>query len=369
VRLDVEGEYREKDDAVALRSAAATRPGLLLKGGGSVLKLATTRDLKFEGALEYDWDKLNPLARELAGASFTGTGKGSRPVKLEGPLNAPEGVLVSLGGKAGAGWESLSAYGFDVGRTDVTAKLAKGALAFDPINTSAGGGTLLLAPTIYLDKNPPFATLPKGPILVKVKLTTQSAGGAIKFALPAIAGSARADGSFDAGVNENAKLVLGAPAQSTASGLIVIHKATLAPGPVIAEVATLLGAQNTTMTLANGTVVPFQVEKGRVYHQNFPIKLGGTTIRTSGSVGFDESLELVVEVPLPNDLPLLKNHPILMKAAAGKPVKVPLKGTLTKPLIDVKAFNEAVIVAARSNVKGVGKELFDKELNKLFQKK
>ncbi len=369
VRLEVDGEYREREDVLALKSAAAARPGLLLKGGGSISKVATTRDLKFEGALEYDWDRLNPLARELAGASFTGTGKGSKPVKLEGPLNGPDGVLVALGGEAGAGWDSVRAYGFEVGRADVRAKLAKGVLTFDPLTAPAGGGTLLLAPTVYLDKNPPFATLPKGPILGNVKLTTQSAAGAIKFALPAVAGSARADGSFDAGVNENARLVLGDPAQSSASGLIVIHKATLAPGPVVAEVAKLLGAQNTTMTLVNGTAVPFQVEKGRVYHQNFPIKIGGTTIRTSGSAGFDESLELVVEVPLPNDLPLLKNHPVLMKAAAGKPVKVPLKGTLTKPVIDVKAFNEAVIAAARASAKDVGKDLFDRELNKLFQKK
>lgn len=369
VRLDVEGDYRDAADAVTLTSAAATRPGLLLKGGGSISKIATTRDLKFEGALTYDWDKLNPLMRELAGASFTGTGTGSRPVKLEGPLSAPGGVLVSLGGEAGAGWESVRAYGFEVGRADVKAKLAKGTLTFDSINAPAGGGVLLLAPTVYLDKNPPYATLPKGPILGNVKLTTQTAAGAIKFALPAIAGSAQAEGSFDAGVNENAKLVLGDPAQSSASGLIVIHKATLAPGPVVSEVAKLLGAQNTTMTLTNGTAVPFQVEKGRVHHQNFPVKIGGTTIRTSGSVGFDESLELVVEVPLPNDLPLLKNHPILMKAAAGKPVKIPLKGTLTKPVIDVKAFNDAVIAAARASAKDVGKDLFDKELLKLLPKK
>jgi hypothetical protein len=292
-------------------------------------------------------------------------------VKIEGQLNPPGGggALVALAGEAGAGWESIRAYGFDVGRAEVKAKLAKGALTFDPLAAPAGGGTLALAPTVRLDADPPFATLPQGPILQKVKLTTQSAGGAIKFALPAIAGSAKADGEFSAGVDDKTRLVLGDPALSKANGLIQIHKATLAPGPVIAEVAKLLGAQNPVMTLANETVVPFQVEKGRVHHQNFPIKLGGTVVRTSGSVGFDESLELVVEVPLPNDLPMLKNNPILMKAVAGKPAKIPLKGTLTKPVIDVKAFNEAVVAAARASAKDVGRDLLDKELNKFLQKK
>lgn len=369
VRVEVEGDYRDTTDTVALSKAAAVRPGLLLAGTAALSKATAACDLKFEGALTYDWDKLNPLARELAGASFTGTGTGTRPVKLEGPLNGPDGVLVSLGGEAGAGWESIRAYGFDVGRADVKAKFAKGVLTFDPLTAPAGGGTLALAPTVRLDSNPPFATLPEGPILLRVKLTTQSAAGAIRFALPAVAGSSQADGEFSAGVNRNSRLVLGDPAQSQASGLIHIHKATLAPGPVIAEVAKLLGAKTTVMTLANETVVPFQVEKGRVHHQNFPVKIGGTTVRTTGSVGFDESLELVVEVPLPNDLPLLKNHPILMKAVAGKPAKIPLKGTLTKPVIDVKAFNEAVMAAARASSKDVGKDLLEKELNKLFQKK
>jgi hypothetical protein len=51
---------------------------------------------------------------------------------------------------------------------------------------------------------------------------------------------------------------------------------------------------------------------------------------------------------------------------AGKVVKVPVKGTLSKPAIDPKAFEHAVIALAREGAKDVGRDLLDGELKKLF---
>ncbi len=147
---------------------------------------------------------------------------------------------------------------------------------------------------------------------------------------------------------------------------LVIHKAAVGASPLAAELANLLGAKNTTMTLATEESVPVQVANGRVKHENFAFKVSGTTLRTSGSVGFDDTLDLVVDVPLPKDLPVLKNNPLMQKAVAGKVVKVPVKGTLAKPQIDAKAFERGVLALARESAKDVGKEALDKELNKLF---
>jgi hypothetical protein len=120
------------------------------------------------------------------------------------------------------------------------------------------------------------------------------------------------------------------------------------------------------MTLANDESVPVQVANGRVYHQNFAFRVSGTTLHTTGSVGFDDTLDLVVEVPLPKDLPALKNNPVLVKAAAGKVVRVPVKGTLARPAIDAKAFERAVVALIREGARDAGKDALEKELNKLF---
>jgi translocation and assembly module TamB len=207
--------------------------------------------------------------------------------------------------------------------------------------------------------------LPKGPLVERAKLTPQATAGALGYALPAIANAGQAEGEISAGIEES-RIPLGDFTQTNLKGVLLIHKATVGASPVMAEVAKLLGAKNTTMTLANEAVVPVQVANGRVYHQNFALTIGGTTLRTNGSVGFDNTLDLVVDVPIPKDLPILKNNPLLVKAVAGKVVKVPVKGTLSQPVLDPKAFEQAVVALAREGAKDVGKDLLDKELNKLF---
>ena len=90
------------------------------------------------------------------------------------------------------------------------------------------------------------------------------------------------------------------------------------------------------MTLANEQSVPVRVERGRVYHDNLNVKVGGYFVKTTGSVGFDNSIDLMADVPIPGGLPGLKNTPAIAKALTGKRVLVPIKGTLSHPLMDPK---------------------------------
>jgi hypothetical protein len=218
---------------------------------------------------------------------------------------------------------------------------------------------------VKLDVTPGEVTLAKGLVGDRAKLTPQATAGALGYALPAIANAGQAEGEISARIDDN-RIPLGDFSQTSLKGTLVIHKATVGATPLVAEVAKLLGAKNTTMTLASEEAVPVQVADGRVHHQNFAFKVSGTTLRTSGSVGFDNTLDLVVDVPLPKELPMLKNNPLLQKAVAGKVVKVPVKGTLSRPALDPRAFEQAVVALAREGAKDVGKDLLDKELNKLF---
>src|SRR5205814_974852 len=135
--------------------------------------------------------------------------------------------------------------------------------------------------------------------------------------------------------------------KAVVKGQIVVHNAAVGPGPVIGEVMQLLGSPSTTMTLANEMTVPVRVEGGRVYHENLALTVNGYAIRTTGSVGFDGSLAMVADVPIPGSFPGLKNNPVLKKALEGKIVKVPLAGTVAKPVVDRNAFQAAVASLAK----------------------
>jgi hypothetical protein len=370
LRLEADGDYRDSTDAVTLSVAKVDRPGFGLDAKGSLSKLTSTQDVSLTGTLKYDWAKLTPLVREFVGASFNATGSGTRAVSVNGQLNPPgavprAGMFVAMNADAALGWDSIKAYGFDVGAGELKGKMTRGVVTVSPITATFCEGKVTLAPTVKLDTTPGEMTLAKGAVIERAKLTPAATAGALGYALPAIANAGQAEGEISASIGDN-RLILGDFTKSNAQGTLVIHKATIGAGPVASEVAKLLGAKNTTMTLANESTVPVQVANGRVHHQNFTFKISGTTLHTSGSVGFDQTLDLVVDVPLPKDLPALKNNPLLIKAVAGKVVKVPVKGTLSKPMIDPKAFEQAVIALAREGAKDVGKDLLDKELNKLF---
>ncbi|MBN9122671.1 MAG: hypothetical protein J0I06_26580 [Planctomycetes bacterium] len=399
LKLEADGDYTSSSDVVTMRVARVSRPGLDLDAKGTVGKATTTQDVNFTGTVRYDWAQLTPVLREALGASFAATGSGTRavtvsgqlsppgaavaalpppkaggPVELKGPgapaLKAPPqpagpSTFASMNAEVAVGWDSIRAYGFDVGAGELKGQMTRGVVTVSPITATFGGGKVTLAPTLKLDTAPGEVTLAKGLIVDRAKLTPAATAGALGYALPAIANAGQAEGEISALVDDN-RITPGDFTQSSLKGAIVIHKATIGAGPVVGEVAKLLGAKNTTMTLATENAVLVQVANGRVYHQNFAINLAGTTLRTSGSVGFDNTLDLVVEVPLPKELPALKNNPVLVKAVAGKVVKLPVRGTLTKPELDPKGFEQAVAALAREAAREVGKDAIEGELKKLF---
>lgn len=395
LKLVADGAYSIAGDALTLAAAKVERPGLALDAKGKLDKIASTRDVNFGGTVRYDWAKLTPLVRDFVGASFTATGSGSRTFALAGQLQpggAPAAVAVALpasnvggpvtlkapgaatpkpapvpagpslfatfSGNAAVGWESITAYGFDIGKGELSAKMARGVATVSPITAEFGGGTVTLAPTLHLETTPGAVVLAKGTVIDHAKLTPAATAGALGYALPAIANSANAEGEISAVVGDN-RIALGDITQSNLTGTLVIHKATVGLSPVAAQVANVLGMKDTTMTLVNESAVPIQVANGRVYHQNFPLRISGTTFHTSGSVGFDDTLDLVIDVPLPKDLPALKNNPVLMKAVAGKVLKVPMRGTLSRPELDPRAFNDAVLKLAREGAKEAGKDFIE----------
>jgi hypothetical protein len=307
----------------------------------------------------------------LLGGEFTASGKGTSPITIAGSLNPPQkpgsksppGSLAGLSGEAKVEWNSLRAYGFDVGRGQLNGKLTEGVCRFNPISATFGGGKVNIQPTLHAEVTPSAVTFAKGRIVERARLTPAVCADALGYALPAIARSAKAEGEISINLDEN-RIPFAEVEKARVKGQIIIHKGVVAPGPVIAEIAKLLGANNVAMTIPNETTVPIRVENGSVHHQNFAVQVAGETIITSGSVSFDGKLNLTADIPIPASV--LKSSPLAMKALAGKRVQVPISGTLSRPSLDPKLFQAAVAKLAQETVKNVGKELLNKELEKIF---
>jgi translocation and assembly module TamB len=376
VKVAAAGEYDPAADAVRFRALKLERDGFAADAKGSVAKLATSQDLDFDGALAYDLGKLEPQLRAYLGTGARVVGKDSRPFKLTGRLAGDgkpaaagrPGPLAGLSGSAAVAWRSVWAYGFEVGPAELRAAIDRGTVTMNPVEAAFGGGKVRLEPTLDLASAGYDLSFARGRVVERARLTPAACADALGFALPAIAHVARADGLVSFDLDEN-RVPLADPDRAAVRGKLTVHTATVSPGPLVTEIATLLGAKQTSLTLAAEQVVPVRLENGRVHHENFAIQVGQSVVRTSGSVGLDGGLALVLDLPIPPRVldRLLPKNPVLRGALAKQRVKVPVGGTLDKPQLDPKALDAAAEAVARGAAKDAAGELLKKGQEKLLE--
>jgi hypothetical protein len=108
-----------------------------------------------------------------------------------------------------------------------------------------------------------------------------------------------------------------------------------------------------SVRLADESVVDFALADGRMHHENLEFGIEGLRVRTHGSVGFDESLDLVAELPIPEKL--LKRLR-LDASLAGRRIQLPVRGTLRRPEIDPAALGASNLGLAIEGLRGLLRE-------------
>ncbi|HYH69507.1 MAG TPA: DUF748 domain-containing protein [Urbifossiella sp.] len=370
LKLDLDAKYEQTADRLTVTTVRVERPGLTAEGKGTWAKFDTTQDVDVAGTLAYDLALLTPELRSAVGGGFEATGKGTRPFSLRGSLNPPGAkgaALAGLTADGGVGWDTVKVYGFEMGRGEFNARLANGVGTVSPVSATFGGGRVSLQPTLKL--TPGEVSFAKGRVVEKAKLTPAVCAGAVGYALPVVANAAQAEGEVSFDLDDN-RIPLTDFTGAALRGRLLVHRAAVSAGPVVSEIAQLIGESAPRVVLANDMTVPIRVEAGRVHHENLTLTVNGYAVKTNGSAGFDGSLAIVADVPIPGSFPGLKNNPALKKALEGKIVKVPIGGTVSRPVVDRAGFNNAVAAvardAAKDAAKDVGRDLLNREFERLF---
>jgi hypothetical protein len=370
VTVKADGDYDLTADKLTLRSAHVARDGFAATGAGAVGKLTTEVDLNVSGDLTYDLAKIEPQLKKYLGQSAAAVGKDTKPYHLSGNLmNGGQNLTVAVGGKpagrtdlsrlagnAAVGWQSLRAYGFDVGQSELKATVDKGVVSANPVEASFGGGKVRVEPTLTLNPGAYDLTFKKGKIIDTARLTPAVCAEALGYALPAIANTAQADGTISFDLDDN-RIPLVDPTKGTVKGRLTIHDAAVSPGPVVSQLIEAIGMDRPKLQLSKGNVVPVRLENGRVHHADFRLNIGNTPVTTAGSVGVDGTLDLLVTVPVGGTIAekILPNRPILQKAIAGQSITVAIGGTLTKPALNRDAMRGQMAKLAEGAMKDAAK--------------
>ncbi len=313
-----------------------------------VANLSGSCDLHLRGECEYDLPRFAGLLDPALEVRIAG--KDTRAFTLAGPLRpvgTGNGLLLRVGGgrtldvpldvpalhgQASFGLLSLKAPGCDIGPAELRLCLQQGWLQCYPLETTFNGGRLRVQPHLRLDPGPPEVLLLGGPVIEQARITPELCAGLLGQALPALGHVGQVEGTMSV-ILEAGRIPLADPSRAEIKGSIRLHRARFGPGPLSRELAAVLKTAPPACAVRDATV-PFHLVHGRVYHRDLELTFPDFTIRTSGSVGLDGSLAMLVEMPLP--VKLLGSAKV-SRALAAQTIRLPIAGTVHAPHIDRQA--------------------------------
>lgn len=334
---------------------------------GQIDSLTTAPVVDLAGEIVYDLQNVATILGSYLGDGLKMSGADKRQFVLRGPLPTyasfssqdPRAPAVQklvwpkeLVGRGGIGWNSAEIYGLPLGPTNIEGALENGIINFAPIDVQVATGRLKAWPRLVLGNDPMVFQLAKGTSAEQIEITPQMCQTWLKFVAPLLADATQAQGKFSATV-DGATFPLVTPEAGEARGVLTVHGARVGPGKVSEPYVVL--ARNIRLLLERKAMDPnfradsvewltlpqqdVQVEMkgGRVYHRGLQIQVQDTLLLTSGSVGADQSLSLIVEVPIREEW-IAKDR--VLSALRGQSLKVPVGGTVAQPKIDARALDQ-----------------------------
>jgi hypothetical protein len=377
LHLNTKGSYDITKDLVQMETASVQADGLNVNVHGSLGQLSTKQLLDVQGELGYDWTVVSERLGDKLKKRVQLTGKQTRPIALKGSLaslSSPTGGLADLTGSLGIGFDSAIVEGLAVGPTDVSAKLDQGICQFAPISTTVADGRLHLTPQLQLNRNPMLLVLPAEKVIDQVQITPEICNSWMKYVTPLLADSTQIDGKFSLDLTGGA-VPLSAPMNGELGGTMGVHHVKVRPAGMALQVSAVVdqiksiiqkkpagGPKEEVWMQMPEQGIPFKLTGGRVYHQNVTFAIGEAIMQSTGSVGADETIDLTLQVPIQDDW--VKDQKVLA-GLKGKALRVPLRGTLTRPQIDSRVLTELATQIGGTALEGA----IENKLDDLFKKK
>jgi hypothetical protein len=354
VVLAVQGDYDFSSQTLQLTRCELTSSMLTAAVGGKIAVADGKRTASLDGQVNYDLERLGAVLLSSFGSKVRLAGRGTSSVWYRGPLALETGSAAAAFRCGGA-----AIYGFPVGPADVKANMANGVVQIEPIDAAVGQGRIHLAPQMRVAPGRAELRLPRGPVVQNVQVSPEMCESLLQYIAPALAGVKAVQGTFSIDLDECC-VPLDDPKQADVSGRLTIHSMTVGSGPLLQELAVF-------QTRASGaqlqSVVAFHMTKGRVEYNNLVLAFPEITIRSHGSIGLDQTVNMVAEMPVPSKW--LGGNAVAIRAAQGQVIAIPLRGPLAKPALDQKVLQEHL----RRFVKNAAINVIEGGLNELLKPK
>lgn len=384
------GQYDTAADHAALSEVTVHSDVVSLTASGEVQRVRSQPVVDLQGELTSDPEVLFafldgdlPQALQVdnfAVREFTASGPVSEFSSLFQRGSAGAGASSSripeeeLNLGADVSWSSLDFSGIHSANGWVNVRFAEDQLQLTPIAVIVSGGRVESLPRLDFSSTPHTLILDEGPLVRDVAFTEEMCRTWLKYVSPLLADATTIEGRFSAD-SGGGTIPLHNPHAADVAGTLQVHAGRVGPGPLSQEIiatveqvrsvmkgrvpAVLGGSrsrQRTWLQLPEQNV-GLRVTEGRVYHDGMQYVAGDVVVTTRGSVGFDDTLDAVLEIPVQDDWLKGKRY---LASLQGQTLEIPLRGTLDNPQVDSQAVTDLIENIAAHAGAGLLQQLFDR---------
>lgn len=188
--------------------------------------------------------------------------------------------------------------------------------------------------------NAPLVQVAAETLLDHATLTPELFDYGLQFVLPIVSDAAAVEGSISLATH-TISVPLSNPKDLVGEGQLSIHEVAMGVrSPLIMKISEFAAKvfrrpMPNRVVLADESIIDFRIDQQQVWHQGVRFGLPDIdpdlVFATSGTVGFDHRLDLVLEIPLP--VHWISNRAEI-KELGFKPLHIPIRGTLEDPIIE-----------------------------------
>jgi hypothetical protein len=333
--------------AVSISRCSMASQLLTAELSGSIGQYTGECQLDLSGRYSTSWEALTALLHQLAPATASTvivSGTSASEFKVTGPARQA-GTRPSFRGVAtGAriGWTAAELYGVKMGAAQLAPALKDGQVTLPPTAIPAADGKVNLG--AVLDFQPADPTLIMGgktQLLEDVAVTKELGAQLLSRINPIFLHVANIEGRVNLGV-QDVRVPLGASIQQQGAGQgrLDLRQVKMQPSGLLAEMLSLGGLPPETAYPVTIGALDFVLKDGRIRYDNFAMTFPAEfDLQFRGSVGLDETLDLVVSIPvraaLLDKLGVKGPTQEYAKMLGGTRVDLPLVGTREQPRLDL----------------------------------
>jgi translocation and assembly module TamB len=372
VQVDTQLVIANDFSRILMQNGTIKSSSLSVEASGTIADVTGKLLADIRGRWTPAWGKMQKLMLAYSGNVFHLSGSGTKPFSFRGPLlNDPDEetdpsvpkpwIQNDLEGSIAFAWDEGSFLEVPIGASELNVDVKNSVGYIEARGIPFSGGTIHLAPSIDMRGEQPLIVMKPTRVIDNVALSRDTARKWLKYVAPLAADATSAEGNLTLDVNA-VNMPLMHPLSVEANGTILLEDVIIGAGPLTDQ---LLGTAQQIRSLLkpdasdrdlktwlhlSRQTIPFVVKDQTIYHENVTLAVKDITIVTSGAVGFDQSLRMMAEIPIADEW--IEGKPYL-SGLRGQKLRIPIGGTVTKPVLDHRAIQGLSSELARGAARGL----------------